>query len=200
MLRFRAAAAFLLCCGALSCSTGQRRLEAVPFPPSRIVLKGFSFMPPPESGWLVGGRSDDRVVLGKSGTHLDESFIVSAERAAARGVASQESLIENLRKKSAIGPNDERYRNARQEVAPASIGGAACARYDGEAEDHGALTRSGRRDPMILSVKEVVCLHPGLKDTLVSIGYSHRHYPEDRDPAFPDRARELFESVEFDDR
>lgn len=191
---------FTLCWVFLSCATGQRRLEVIPSPPVRIVMNGYSFMPLPETGWVIGGRTADRIVIGKQGAHGDESLVITAALMSAKGVSTRESVVESVRKLTAVDPNDKRYRNVRQDVSGKSVRAAVCAVSDGESEDHGALTRSGRRDPMIIQQRTIVCVHPTLNDKLVVVAFSHRHYAENRDPAFPERAQSLFESIEFSDR
>lgn len=200
MGRLSGAAAAMVFLVLVSCATA-RPPEPIALPAARIVLRGYSFQPLEEPGWFIGQRSAEGIAVGRYGTHLDESFVIQAMRLPAKGVSTQEGLLEYVGKKErAIDPKDRRYRNAREDVSTMSVAGALCAVHEGEAEDHGALTRSGRRDPMILNVRELVCIHPMQKDTLVILGYSHRHYAEDRDPAFRERSQRLFDSVAFDGR
>lgn len=200
MRRLHEVFVFSLCSVLLSCATGQRRLEVIPSPPVRIVMNGCSFMPLPETGWAIGGRTADQIVIGKQGAHADESLVIQAARRSAKGVSTRESAVEYVRKLTAVDPNDRRYRNVRQDVSGTSVRAAVCAVSDGELEDHGALTRSGRRDPMIIQQRTIVCVHPTQNDKLVIVAFSHRYYAENRDPAFPERAQSLFESIEFSDR
>lgn len=200
MSRLPGAAAATVFLVLVSCTTA-RPPESIRLPAARIVLRGYSFQPLQEQGWFIGRRTADGILVARYGTHLDESFIVQATRLPAKGVSTQESLLGYVGKKErAIDPKDRRYRNAREDVSTVSVAGALCAVQEGEAEDHGALTRSGRRDPMVLRVREMVCIHPTQKDTLVVLGYSHRHYAEDRDAAFRERSQALFDSVDFDAR
>lgn len=197
MTRMRAMFIIALGSGLLACATAPRQAEVISLPPARMVLEGFSFLPLAEEGWMIGGRSDSRIVLGKYGTHLDESFVISVTRVSEKGVATHERLREYVKREAAIDPKDKRYQNRRQEFSTASVGGALCVVQEEEAEDYGALTRSGRPDPMIQQLRQIVCAHPTTMDTLVCIGFSHRHYAEDRDPAFLTKSQSLFDSIEF---
>ena len=197
MTRMRAVLIVALCSVFFGCTTGQRQAEVIPLPPVRIAMKGYSFLPPTEEGWAIAGRSDDQIALGKQGTHPNESYLILTALVSKKGVSTRESLLEVVSKDMSIAPNGARYRNAHHDVSATIVGGALCAVYDGESEDHGAPARSGRKDPMILHVRQLVCVHPKMKDTLVSVGFSHRHYTENRDATFLVRAQSVFDSLEF---
>lgn len=88
-------------------------------------------------------------------------------------------------------------RNPRVEVTAATRGGPPCAVSDSEVEDHGALTASGRRDPMIIQTRTIYCRLSSFEDAVVFLSYSHRHSTEDRDPAFAQKAQALLDSLEI---
>lgn len=196
MKRLSAGAVVAIFLSLLSCATAQPP-EAVTLPAARIVLRGYSFQPLQEQGWIIGGRSEQAMIIGKRGVHPDESFIIRAGTWKLEGASTQQGLVDSVRRLESIDPKDTRNRNARIVVTPATRGGAPCAVSDGELEDHGATTASGRRDPMIIQGRTIYCRHPTLKDAVVFLSYSHRHYQEDRDPAFPQRAQALLDSLEI---
>jgi hypothetical protein len=182
----------------LSCATAQPP-EAVTLPAARIVLRGYSFQPLQEEGWFIGGRTEEAMIVAKRGSHLDESIGIRTGAWKLEGASTQQGLVDSVRKLElqSIDPKDARMRNPRIEVTAATRGGAPCAVADSDIEDHGVLTSSGRRDPMIIQTRTIYCRHPTLKDTVVFLSYSHRHYQEDRDPAFPQKAQAVLDSLEI---
>jgi hypothetical protein len=196
MKRLSAVAVVGISLSLLSCATAQPP-EAVTLPAARIVLRGYSFQPLQEQGWLVLGRKEEAIILAKRGSHLDESIGIRAGTGKLERAATQQGLVDSVRTLETVNPKDARMRNPRVEVTPATRGGAPCAVSDSEVEDHGALTASGRRDPMVIQTRTIYCRHSASGDAVVFLSYSHRHYQEDRDPAFPQRAQAVLDSLEI---
>ena len=198
MKRLSAVAVVGISLSLLSCATAQPP-EAVTLPAARIVLRGYSFQPLQEEGWFIGGRTEEAMIVAKRGSHLDESIGIRTGTWKLEGASTQQGLVDSVRKLElqSIDPKDARMRNPRIEVTAATRGGAPCAVADSDIEDHGALTSSGRRDPMIIQTRTIYCRHPTLEDTVVFLSYSHRHYREDRDPAFPQKAQAVLDSLEI---
>lgn len=174
------------------------RLAELPQPPERLQQYGYSFMPPNEAGWYVGGRDGQQVTLVRRGASRDETVVIMAGNVAAPRFASSSDfevwVRDQLRRDA--GASD-RFTVQKEETAMIRYAGTECARTHLVTIDHMAKKRSGDSDDMVLEVLEFLCRHPDHDGTITILGYSQRAYPAGRDPNITDKAQALFDSLEF---
>jgi len=83
-----------------------------------------------------------------------------------------------------------------QMARPLTIKDQSCFRMDTVMEDHDAVKRTSRTDYMIIDDFAVFCRHPNASMGIL-VSYSHRHYPENKDPGAAGKAQKVFDSIEF---
>ena len=175
-------------------------LQEIQVPPERFVQKGFSFMPLNEKGWLIGGRNPHRAVLGKQGDNPDETLAIEADVLGGFPVLkSNEELLHLVKETEAKNTDPSRFKVLKYEVSPYMDKGRNCARSHMAAEDHAAVKRSGKSGRMILEALALICIHPKDKNVGISVKYSQRYYPDQRDPKFLEKATSVLNSIEFTD-
>jgi hypothetical protein len=182
-----------------SCAFVQPRRHAVQAPPERISQRGYSLVSPREKGWLVGERNQYQLVLGKDGGNPDETFIIQAWLFKLAPYKTGEDFLRLLKGRVAENPDQQRFKLIDQGVTAYTEKGTDCAKSHTLLEDHGATKRSGRTAHMILEALALTCAHPKDRSVAVEVVYSHRYYPEHRDPAFLDKATGVLNSIEFTD-
>lgn len=185
----------VLACLQFGCST-QPRLRALPLPPQRVTLQGYSFLPPAEPGWVEALRNSSRVMLGKFGDHADETFAIQAliTRAPANGGVS--TLAQFVRTEQERDVDPQRHRVLDHEVTATTRNGADCARSHITSEDNAAHKRSTRTGIMIVDALSLTCRDPKNSAVLFTLTYSHRFYPENRDARLAEKAAALFATLE----
>ena len=194
-------------CAALavaSCAPVQPRFpekfQEVQIPPERISQKGFSLVPLNEKGWVITGRSASGLVLGKVGVTPEENVIIRAILLLKLpAFKTNEEFVRSVKEAEVKNINPERLKIIKHEVVTYPKIGSDCAKSHSVIEDHGATKKVGKTGVMVQQALTLTCAHPKDKGVGVSVGYSHRYYPEQRDPRFLEKATSVLESVEFAD-
>ncbi len=181
----------------VACASVRPTMEEVPLPPQRISQKGYSLVPLDEAGWLIGYRDAEKLVLGKRASDPDENMIIRAFAEVLPPLKSEEEFV-GFAKSVLIMEGAARHKVLSQEAKRVTMKGQSCVRTDTVMEDHGAVKRSSRTDSMILEAHSLLCKHPN-KSTGILVAYSHRYYPEHKDPDAVKKAQKIFDSVEFSD-
>lgn len=185
-----------------SCASTQsmQSMQAVQVPPERLVLKGYSFIPLNEQGWLVRVRNPHQVVMGKLGASADESIGIVARKYVEKSpLQSSEEIVRQLEEIEQKNPDTARFKSLKKEIIPYRETGSACAYSHTTVEDHAAQKRTPRTGHMILDTVSLTCAHPRDNRTLVFLAYSQRNYPGEGDPKFLEKAKRLLSSLEFSD-
>ncbi|HUL13461.1 MAG TPA: hypothetical protein VLU73_15010 [Methylococcaceae bacterium] len=184
-----------------SCASLQPRLQEVQVPPDRFFLKGFSLMPLNEQGWFIIERNPDRAVLAKQGDKPDETLAIEADllKGGSPMLNSNEEFVLLIKETEARNTDPARFKVLRHEVSPYTEKDNNCVRSHMVAEDHTAVKRSGKAGQMILEKLTLICVHPKDNRVGVSVAYSQRYYPDQRDPGFIEKATSILNSIEFTD-
>ncbi len=172
-------------------------MEEVSLPPQRIFQKGYSLVPLEETGWLIGYRDHEQLILGKRANDPDENFIMRAFAQVLPPLKSEEEFI-GFSKSVLLMEGASRHKVLSQETKLVKVKGQSCARTDTVMEDHGAVKRSSRADHMILEAFALLCKHPN-KNTGILVAYSHRFYQGHKDQDSAKKAQMIFDSIEFSD-
>jgi hypothetical protein len=93
----------------------------------------------------------------------------------------------------------QRYRMLRHDVTFHQEKGADCTKSYVLSEDTAAVKKSERPGSMMVELLTLTCSHPKDKVVGVNIVYSHRYFPEQKDPRFAEKATSVLSSVEFED-
>lgn len=182
-----------------ACAPMQLKLQTIPIPPERIAQKGYSLVPPNEKGWVIGGRNPHQLALGKHGSNPDETFAIQTMLFRLPAFKTTQELALLVKDGQAKDTDLQRFKIIRHDVAVHPDKNADCVKSHTVTEDHGAVKRSGKAGVMILDALTLTCAHPKNKSVGVNVVYSQRHYPEQGDSGFIEKATTIFDSVEFTD-
>ena len=193
-------------CAALavaSCAPVQPRFlekfQDIQIPPERISQKGFSLVPVNEKGWVVTGRGASQLTLGKFGKTPEENVVIRAILFKLPPFKTNEEFVRLIKEAEAKNINPERLKLIKHEVVTYPNKGTDCTKSHMAAEDHAAAKKVGKTGVMVQEALTLTCAHPKDKGVGVNVGYSHRYYPEQRDPMFLEKATSVLDSVEFAD-
>jgi hypothetical protein len=193
---------FGMLCTALvitSCASMQPQLPEVQIPPERISQKGYSLMPLNEKGWLIAGRNAYQLALVKRGENPDETFAIQAIPFRLSAFKTNEEFVRLIKGGQAKDTDSQRFKIVKHEVTSYPKNGTNCAKSYMVTEDRAAVKRSGKSGDMVLEALTLSCAHPKDKNVGISIIYSQRYYPEQRDSAFVEKATSVLNSIEFTD-
>ena len=182
-----------------SCASMQPSLPEVQIPPERISQKGYSLVPLNEKGWLIAGRNAYQLALVKRGENPDETFAIQAIPFRLSAFKTNEDFVRLIKEGQAKDTDSQRFKIVKHEVTSHPANGTSCVKSHMVTEDRAAVKRSGKSGDMVLEALTLTCAHPKDKSVGISIIYSQRYYPEQRDSAFVEKATRVLSSVEFTD-
>ena len=165
----------------------------------RLEQNGYSFMPPPEAEWFIADRTPDRIALARLGwvegqTFLAEGSLLTLDEL--RDPATLARYVRDMHERDLPRP---RFRVQEHDVTDVRIAGAQCALSHMVAEDRDPETGSNVVTAMLVETVGTVCIHPADASIGVSLSYSHRSFPEDRDRGFEAYATPLLQTQQFGD-
>ena len=182
---------------ALTACAPIQKLQQVKLPPERSYHRGFSLVPLNEAGWSIGQRDYNWLVLRRYGSSPDESYTIHTEVRGLPPLASPTEFINVVKEDQIRGTDPSRFTVMKHEVVPYPRKGDYCARSYWMTEDRAAVKPTGGIHLLILEIINLTCRHPASPNVAISVTYAHRHYQDHGDPALPEKAEMLFESVEF---
>lgn len=183
-----------------SCALLQPKLQEVKIPPKRFILKGFSFMPFNEKGWLILTQRNTRVDLFKKGTNQNESFVITAISLKDIPIyKSSDEFIRFIKKaeSKADHANSERFKVLKHEVISYKERGNNCVRSHSVAEDHAAAKRTKVAGHMILEKAALYCYFPAGNQTGSHFEYSHRYNLGQNNKEFLEKATRILDTYEI---
>ena len=165
----------------------------------RLVQDGYSFMPPSDTDWFIADRTSDRIALAKLGRVEGQTFLVEGSLLALDGLRSPDRLSRYVKTMHDRDLPRPRFRVQEHDVTEVRIAGARCALSHIVAEDRDPETGSNVVTAMLVESVGTICIHPADSRIGVSLTYSHRSFPEDRDRAFESVATPLLQTQQFED-
>lgn len=182
-----------------SCATISPQLPEIQIPPERILQNGYSFVPLNEKGWKIVGRNAYQLAFAKTGDNQDETFAIQTFTFGLPEHATIEEFIRIIKEGQTKDTNPQRFKMTEHEVTAYPMKGADCAKSHVVTEDNAAVKRSVKSENMILEAMTLTCAHPSNKNVGISIVYSQRYYPGQRDPALVEKATSILNSTELND-
>jgi hypothetical protein len=166
-----------------------RRSAEIALPPKRIVQLGYSMAPLSERGWYVVRRTPTVLALGKQSGEGDDTVTILAE--------SYEITPAFLTAppQDSAGAGADRFKLVKAERTADER--PTCVRHYVLTEDQAPARRSGGAGPMMLEAIFLRCVHPDDEAVGISLAYSHRHEPGQRDASFDIKAMEVLKSMQF---
>jgi hypothetical protein len=157
----------------------------------------FSMLPPQDSGWIIVFRNPSKIVFGKEGSHLDETYVVSVMVTELPKLNSKEDFMEFIRDLKDKNADKNRFHVINNSVEYFSGREDYCAKLHLIAEDKDAVRTSNNKEPMILEMVDYFCRHPQNKNIGISFDYSSRYYKGNQDSSLVEKAKNVFESLKF---
>lgn len=193
-------AALLLVMAMLSaCASSERKSGELPYPAKRLAQKGYAFMPPNEPYWFIAGRDESQLLLVRQRTLTDETVSIVAGYVDLPETSATDSLVRHVRISDQQAVQSSRYRVQEHEVKAHAVDNVVCARSYMLVEDHEGERAARTIGAILLETLTLICPHPSDNRLGVSLTYSHRFYPEDRDRQLAAKSMAMFESLEFFD-
>ncbi len=165
----------------------------------RLEQNGYSFMPPPEPEWFIADRTADRIALARLGWVEGQTFLAEGSLLNLDELRSPSQLTRYVKDMHDRDLPRPRFRIQEHDVTDVRIAGAQCALSHIVAEDRDPETGSNVVTAMLVETVGTVCIHPSDAGTGVSLSYSHRSFPEDRDRGFEAYVTPLLQTQQFDD-
>lgn len=187
----------LLLLSLVGCASGPQQLRELSVPSQKIFQPGYSLLPLNEKGWSVVSRDPYQLALVKRGSHADETFAIQGMASKLRAFVSADDFVRMVKEGQAADTPAPRFRIMEHNVVSDASKHAQCARSHVISEDNDAAKRTSTSGSMVLEMAALTCAHPGNKILGISIIYSHRYYPGQADPAFMQKADQVFNSIEF---
>lgn len=189
--------AFLLlgvAAGLTACAgTGRDSLKL----PDRIDLESYSFQSPTEENWFIAEQSGDRIALAKQGRVDGETFVIEGNRVGLGADIDPDTLVSQVRDSQTRDLPQPRFRIYQHDVSQTRIDGATCALSHMVTEDRDPGTGTNVATSMLVESVGTVCILPSDPGSAVSLSYTHRSFPEDRDRAFAQIATSLLQTLQF---
>jgi len=180
-------------------STQEPKTPEIQLPPKRIVQKGYSLMPLNEAGWIIAGRDDYQLTIITFGYNTDETYAIQAIPFRLPAFKTSEEFVRLVKEGQLKDTDPARFRIKKHDVALFPGKGTDCVRSHMVTEDLSAIKSSGRSGGMILEALALTCAHPKDKKVGISVIFSQRYFPGERDPAIIEKATSVLNSVEFTD-
>ncbi len=165
----------------------------------RLEQNGYSFMPPSDPEWFIADRTPERIALAMLGRVDGQTFLVEGSLVPLEKLPEASRLTGFVRKMLDSDLPRPRFRVQKHEVTDVRIAGAQCALSHIVAEDREPETGSNVVTAMLVETVGTVCIHPTDARVGVSLSFSHRSFPEDRDRSFESVAIPLLQTQQFVD-
>ncbi|MEX0958342.1 MAG: hypothetical protein WDZ63_03555 [Burkholderiales bacterium] len=182
-----------------ACAGNERKSGELPYPAKRLTQKGYAFMPPNEPYWFIAGRDESQLLLVRQRTLTDESVSIVAGYVDLPEASATDTLVSHVRISDQQAVQSSRYRVQEHEVEAHAVGNVVCTRSYMLVEDHEGERAARTIGAILLETLTLICPHPSDNRLGVSLTYSHRFYPEDRDRQLAAKGMAMFESLEFTD-
>jgi hypothetical protein len=165
----------------------------------RLEQNGYSFMPPSDPEWFIADRTTERIALAMLGRVDGQTFLVEGSLVPLEKLPAPSRLTDFVREMHDRELPRPRFRVQEHEVTDVRIAGAECVLSHIVAEDRDPETGSNVVTAMLVETVGTVCIHPTDARVGVSLSFSHRSFPEDRDRAFESVAIPLLQTQQFVD-
>jgi hypothetical protein len=167
----------------------------ISLPPQSIVKDSFSLLPLNEDGWIVGGQSNDALLLGARGTVPGETRIITAfVRPLSASITGDDFLAYAKSVKRIDSPN--RLEVLRQDAQKDNSTGKDCVKIHTTLKDSAPQVVTQRADSMMIDSLYWVCKHPH-EDKAIIVEYSDRFYAGNEETDFEEKAEAVFHGLQF---
>ena len=164
----------------------------------RIMMNGFSIVPPKEKEWIIVKQSPEVTVIGKPGRYSGETYAIQATIIKLPPGESAVELVREVESTQRKELDPKRYRVFKLEVSEQQMHGHACALSRVEAAERTTAQATGSPVNTMLETLTLICPHPKDPSRGINMAYSHRHFPEDVDPQFSQDAATLMQNLAFE--
>jgi hypothetical protein len=180
----------------IGCSTTARHSQFLPVPSQRIVLDGYSLVPPNEAGWIRAPSPPERLVIGKRGDAPDQTMAIDASVISIYPYKTTEEFAKQVNNIHMAKLPADRMRIIKYEATLDGSRPEECVITNIVAEDMQAVKRSTSvKGVMTMAIYSLTCALPTQHGSGIAVAYSQRYYPENADPDFLRKAQSVISSV-----
>ena len=152
----------------------------------RIQGYGYSILLPQEPGWSVKTTYKNLMIAGKSGDDKDENYaiiilVLENVRVPIEGLDDKKILMDFSKSKVLREFPSDRFKLLTHTNEIHEPTDEICVRSYARVLDLKAEKKYTNPSPMTMDVFELICVHPYDPRTLVTVGYSHRYYLQEKD-------------------
>jgi hypothetical protein len=165
--------------------------------PPPIELQGFSVAPPVEEGWAIARQTPTQVIFGKPGRFTGETLAIQATVIGLPAFQNGEDLLKYAESAQRREFAAARFRILSLTARPQDVQGESCAMVHLEVAERGSAEGTGSPVNTMLELLALTCAHPQDRRRGISHLYSHRHFPEDKDPQFEEAGVSLLGNLRF---
>lgn len=183
----------------VACAAPRPKDGQLPDPPLRLKQRGLSFVPPAEKDWWIAQKGVDTLVIARMGklegdTHAIEASVIPVPALAS--TLERNRHVRWLREQAVPAP---RFRIKAHELSDRTVDATSCSLSYLLVEDHQPETGTSTLGAVVIESMSLICPHPRNPAVAAMLTYTHRSYPEDRDPGFKARAAAVLGGMQFED-
>lgn len=183
----------------ISCAHIAPTLPEMQAPRERTALSGYSLVPPDEAGWVVLGRNSYQITLAKRGNDPDESTVIYATVTKLPDFRTPDDMVIYVKDGQINGVDLRRFVVTLHDVAPSHLFPTMCVMSHQIVVDSSAVKAMRKTENMVLESIAITCAHPKNSAVGINVSYSQRHYRENSESNFREKAARVLNSVEFID-
>ena len=197
---YRFTAIVLVCLFLLGLSACASSLHHVENPSKRYYRKGYSILPPQETGWLVKEGSKDKIAFFKKGAVPKSSYVVIATSITQPHRFKSEKEFEEVMGKLHLSMEFRPKRNILlDKKVSLATGRKYCLKSYSKLKDFGKNGKGiGNGKYLFLENFGLVCLHPQDKSRLVNIVVSYRYPAGADDDDIEAKANAILAGIQFE--
>lgn len=180
------------------CASVPDRPQLLPMPAQRIVIDGYSVLPPNERGWIRAPSHPSKLMLVKRGSAPDETFAIEGQLIDVSPFNSFDEFTKQVTEINSTRLDPGRFKTIKNEIVPDQSRATECALSSILTDDTQAVKRTTSiKGAMRLEIKTLTCVFPSDKKVGFTVAYSHRYYPENANPHFTEIANNFLSAITF---
>ncbi len=198
--QYRFATGMLICLSLLGLAACASNIRNVENTAERFYRKGFSILPPQESGWRVKEYNNDKIAFFKKGEVPKSSYVVVASTVAHSHEFKSEKEFEEVMGKLRISME---FRPKRNVLLDKKVSLATdrqyCLKSYSKLKDFGKNGKGNGEDGyLFLENFGLICLHPDDKTRLVNFAVSYRYPAGGEDDDIQEKAEKILAGIHFE--
>ena len=194
--RLRVFPFLLLAALATSCTSTSPQTRLGPAPAGHLFQGPFvDIRAPASDGWHLAGSSSLGMEFARKGGTKNQTFGAQVLMFPWRDDRGPDGFLSQVKQAIEADWRLDRYEKIESEIPPSDRRGLSCVSFKARFRDKFALTAGGRREPLLMQIGALYCMHPSpnYAGSAFAIIYSHRG--PSLHPGFAQEARDFIDGV-----